>query len=101
MDILTLLLLAKLSHGLRFLGSFLSSALVALLLASLPFSALGFAITALVPTARTALVIALVVSYFTLFLTGTMRPRELLPTCLGEPPVKLPPSPLVTLLHDA
>lgn len=101
MDILTLLLLAKLSHGLRFLGSFLSSALVALLLASLPFSALGFAITTLVQTARTALAIALVVSYFTLFLTGTMRPRELLPTCLGEPPVKLPPSPLVTLLHDA
>gem|GEM_PF-5065289 len=62
MDILTLLLLAKLSHGLRFPGSFLSSALVALLLASLPFSVLGFAITALVPTARTALVIALVVS---------------------------------------
>ncbi|MCM8746406.1 ABC transporter permease [Thermomicrobium sp. CFH 73360] len=101
MDILTLLLLAKLFDGLCFPGSFLSSALVALLLASLPFSALGFAITALVPTARTALVIALVVSYFTLFLTGTMRPRELLPARLGDPPVKLPPSLLVTLFRDA
>lgn len=95
-----LVLVAKVGYDLRFPGS-LPSAFAAGLIGAGALLAVGFALAAVMPSARTATVAAMVIAYPMLFLSGAALPRELLPTHVREFAAVLPATPLVTLLRAA
>ena len=73
-----LVVAAKLVYNLKFDGS-LINVLLAFILSSMSFFALGFILAGLTPTARTAQVVSMVLFYPMIFLSGATIPREVLP----------------------
>jgi ABC-2 type transport system permease protein len=93
-----LILAGKLVYHLRFDGNALS-VVGGFVLCSLSFFALGFAVTGLMPTARAALLIGLLLLYPMLFLSGAGYPRELLPESIRKISAFLPLTYVVDLLR--
>ncbi len=93
-----LVIAGKLVYHLRFDGNMLSVA-AGFTLSSLSFFALGFILAGLMPTARTAQVVGMVLLYPMLFLCGAGFPRELLPASIIKISNFLPLTYVVTLLR--
>jgi ABC-2 type transport system permease protein len=93
-----LIIASKLVYHLRFEGNALS-VLAGFVLSSLSFFALGFILAGLMPTARTAQVVGMVILYPMLFLSGAGFPRELLPETIKRISTFLPLTYVVTLLR--
>lgn len=79
------------ADGLSILGGFV--------LACLSFFALGFVLAAVMPTARSAQVVAMVLYFPMIFLSGSAIPREVLPQGLRSVARFLPLTPVVNLLR--
>jgi ABC-2 type transport system permease protein len=93
-----LVIAAKIVYGLRFPGDPLS-VLAAFVLSCLSFFALGFVLAGLLPTARTAQIVAMVLFYPMIFLSGATLPREILPESIQKFAQVLPLTHVVTLLR--
>ena len=68
-------------------------------LSSLSFYSIGFILAGLMPTARTAQVVGMVLLYPMLFLSGAGFPRELLPVTIKNVSIFLPLTYVVNLLR--
>ena len=95
---LMLVLAGKLVYQMRFDGNALS-VLAGFLLCCLSFFALGFILAGLMPNARTAQVVGMVILYPMLFLSGAGFPRELLPEAIKKVSVFMPLTYVVNLLR--
>jgi ABC-2 type transport system permease protein len=95
---LLLIVAGKLVYQLRFDGNALS-VLAGFVLCSLSFFAIGFVLAGLMPTARTAQVVGMVLLYPMLFLSGAGFPRELLPEAIKKISTFLPLTYVVNLLR--
>jgi len=93
-----LIVAGKVVYGLRFTGD-PWQVLAAFLLSSLSFFALGFVLAGVVPTARTAQIVAMVLFYPMIFLSGATIPREVLPQTVQRYAAALPLTHVVTLLR--
>lgn len=93
-----LVIAGRLVYGLRFDGNPLD-VLAAFVLSSATFFALGFVLAGLLPTARTAQTVAMVLFYPMVFLSGATIPREVLPESIRQFAQVLPLSHVVTLLR--
>ena len=93
-----LVIAGGLVYGLRFDGNPLY-VVAAFLLSSMSFFALGFVLAGLLPTARTAQTVAMVLFYPMIFLSGAAIPREVLPESIRKFAQVLPLSHVVTLLR--
>ena len=93
-----LVIAAKLVYHMRFEGNILS-VLAGFVLSSLSFFAFGFILAGLIPTARTAQVVGMVLLYPMLFLSGAGFPRELLPEAIKKVSTFLPLTYVVNLLR--
>jgi ABC-2 type transport system permease protein len=93
-----LILAGKLVYGLRFSGDPFSI-FSAFVLSSLSFFSLGFVLAGLVPTARSAQIVAMVLFYPMIFLSGATIPREELPETIRQIAQILPLTHVVTLLR--
>jgi ABC-2 type transport system permease protein len=69
------------------------------ILGSLSFFGLGFILAGIMPTARTAQIVGMVILYPMLFLSGAGFPRELLPEAIRKVSVFLPLTYVVDLLR--
>lgn len=98
LGMILLVIAGKLVYHLRFNGSLLS-VLAAFVLSSMSFFALGFVLAGLLPTARTAQIVAMVLFYPMIFLSGATIPREILPENIRQFAQVLPLSHVVTLLR--
>ena len=98
LGMLLLIVAGKLVYHLRFNGNVLS-VLAGFVLCSLSFFALGFILAGLMPTARTAQVVGMVLLYPMLFLSGAGIPRELLPDAIQKVAKFLPLTYVVNLLR--
>ena len=98
LGMLLLIVAGKLVYHLRFEGNALS-VLAGFTLSSLSFFAIGFVLAGLMPTARTAQVIGMVLLYPMLFLSGAGFPRELLPEAIKKISTFLPLTYVVNLLR--
>jgi ABC-2 type transport system permease protein len=98
LGMLLLIIAGKLVYHLRFEGNALS-VLAGFVLSSLSFFSLGFVLAGLMPTARTAQVVGMVILYPILFLSGAGFPRELLPETIKKIANFLPLTYVVTLLR--
>lgn len=96
--LLILVVVGRLVYGLHFLGNPVTM-LLALLLSSVAFFALGFVLAGLAPTARTAQIVAMVLFYPMIFLSGTGIPREIMPAAVQRFSEYLPLTHVVTLLR--
>lgn len=88
----------KLVYGLRFQGQVWGVA-GGFVLSCLSFFALGFVLAGLLPTARTAQIVVMVVFYPMLFLSGAGMPRELMPKAVQRAAEFLPLTYVVNLLR--
>jgi len=93
-----LIIAGKMVYGLRFDGNPLS-VLAAFVLSCMSFFALGFVLAGLLPTARTAQIVAMAIFYPMIFLSGAGLPREILPQNIREFAQVLPLTHVVTLLQ--
>ena len=93
-----LVITGKLIFGLRMAGSWFSL-LGAFILCALAFYALGYLVASLVPTARIAQVIGMVIFFPMMFLSGAGMPLQLLPENLRKVSDFLPLSYVVRLLQ--
>jgi ABC-2 type transport system permease protein len=93
-----LIIAGKLVYHMRFEGNVLS-VLAGFILCSLSFFALGFVLAGLMPTARTAQVVGMVLLYPMLFLSGAGFPSELLPETIKKVSAFLPLTYVVNLLR--
>jgi ABC-2 type transport system permease protein len=93
-----LVIAGKVVYGVRFAGDPLS-VLAAFVLSCMSFFALGFVMAGLLPTARTAQVVAMAIFYPMIFLSGAGLPREILPESIQEFAQVLPLTHVVTLLR--
>ncbi|MFQ5641994.1 MAG: ABC transporter permease [bacterium] len=93
-----LIIAAKIVYNLKFDGSVMN-VLVAFVLGSLSFFAIGFVLASLTPTARSAQVIAMVLFYPMIFLSGATIPREVLPEAVRSYAQILPLTHVVNLLR--
>jgi ABC-2 type transport system permease protein len=98
LGMLLLIIAGKLVYHLHFEGNALS-VLAGFVLSSLSFFALGFVLAGLMPTARTAQVVGMVILYPMLFLSGAGFPRELLPEAIKKIANYLPLTYVVSLLR--
>jgi ABC-2 type transport system permease protein len=98
LGVILLLVCARLAFHLRFSGNVLSVA-AAFLLGSLSFFCLGFILAGLMPTARSAQAVAMVVFYPMIFLSGAAIPREVLPVTVRKVAQVLPMTHVVNLLR--
>ena len=98
LGMLLLILVGKLVYHIRFQGNALS-VLAGFVLSSLSFFALGFILAGIIPTARTAQIVGLVLLYPMLFLCGAGYPRELLPEAIRKVSAFLPLTSVVNLLR--
>lgn len=96
----TLLLVtaARLFYHVRFDGSILSMG-GGFILGCLSFFGIGFILAGTLPTARTAQVVAMVLMYPMLILSGAAFPRELMPETVQKVSAFLPLTYVVNLLH--
>lgn len=95
---LLLILAGKLVFDLRFDGNPIS-VFLAFLLGSLSFFSLGFVLASVMPNARTAQVVGMVIFYPMLFLSGAGFPLEMLPDGVRKFSKFLPLTHVVTLLR--
>jgi ABC-2 type transport system permease protein len=93
-----LIIAGKLVYHMRFEGNALS-VLAGFTLSSLSFFAIGFVLAGLMPNARTAQVVGMVILYPMLFLSGAGFPRELLPEAIKKVSTFLPLTYVVDLLR--
>jgi len=93
-----LIIAGKLVYNMRFEGNILS-VLAGFVLSCLSFFALGFILSSLLSTARTAQVVGMVILYPMLFLSGAGFPRELLPETVKKISTFLPLTYVVNLLR--
>jgi ABC-2 type transport system permease protein len=93
-----LIIAGRLVYHMRFEGNALN-VLAGFTLSSLSFFAIGFVLASLMPTARTAQVVGMVLLYPMLFLSGAGFPRELLPETIKKVSTFLPLTYVVTLLR--
>lgn len=93
-----LVLTGKLVFGLRMAGSWLD-VLLGITLSAISFYALGYLIASLVPTARAAQVIGMVIFFPMMFLSGAGMPLQLLPESLRKVSDFLPLSYAVRLIQ--
>jgi ABC-2 type transport system permease protein len=93
-----LVVAGKLVYHMRFEGNALS-VLAGFTLSSLSFFAIGFVLAGLMPNARTAQVVGMVILYPMLFLSGAGFPRELLPEAIKKVSTFLPLTYVVDLLR--
>jgi len=93
-----LIVAGKLVYHMEFEGNALS-VLAGFILSSLSFFAIGFVLAGLMPTARTAQIVGMVLLYPMLFLSGAGMPRELLPEAIKKASVFLPLTHVVDLLR--
>jgi len=98
LGMLLLIVAGKLVYHIRFEGNALS-VLGGFVLSSLSFFTLGFVLAGLMPTARTAQVVGMVILYPMLFLSGAGFPRELLPDAIKKVSAFLPLTYVVNLLR--
>jgi ABC-2 type transport system permease protein len=98
LGMLLLIIAGKVVYNIRFDGDVLS-VLAGFVLSSLSFFSLGFILAALIPTARTAQVVGMVLLYPMLFLSGAGFPRELLPAAVKKVSTFLPLTYVVNLLR--
>ena len=95
---LLLVIAGMLVYNMQFSGDVLS-VFCGFVLSSLSFFALGFVIAGLIPTARTAQIVGMVLLYPMLFLSGAGFPRELLPEAIKKISTFLPLTYVVNLLR--
>lgn len=93
-----LMLAGKFVYQVQFEGDALSL-LVAFTLASMSFFGIGFLLASVMPTARTAQIVAMVLLYPMIFLSGAGLPRELLPESLKKIANLLPLTYVVNLMR--
>jgi len=93
-----LIVAGKLVYQMRFDGNAFS-VLAGFVLCALSFFALGFILAGLMPSARTAQVVGMVLLYPMLFLSGAGFPRELLPETIKKISTFLPLTYVVNLLR--
>jgi len=93
-----LVIAGKVVYDLRFDGN-PWSVLAAFVLSCLSFFALGFVLAGLLPTARTAQIVAMAIFYPMIFLSGAGLPREILPEGIKGFSQVLPLTHVVTLLR--
>lgn len=98
LGIVLLVIAGRLVYGLRFEGNPFN-VLAAFVLSSMSFFALGFVLAGLLPTARTAQIVVMVLFYPMIFLSGATIPREVLPESIRQFAQVLPLSHVVTLLR--
>jgi ABC-2 type transport system permease protein len=98
LGMILLIIAGVLVYHLHFEGNALS-VLAGFVLSSLSFFAIGFVLAGLMPTARTAQVVGMVILYPMLFLSGAGFPRELLPEGIKKVSTFLPLTHVVTLLR--
>jgi ABC-2 type transport system permease protein len=98
LGMLLLVLAGKLVYHIRFEGNVLS-VVAGFILSCLSFYSLGFILASLMPTARTAQVVGMVLLYPMLFLSGAGFPSELLPTTIKKVSAFLPLTYVVNLLR--
>jgi ABC-2 type transport system permease protein len=98
LGMLLLIAAGKLVYHVRFEGNFLS-VLAGFFLASLSFFGIGFIIAGIMPTARTAQVVGLVLLYPMIYLSGAAFPTELMPAAIKNISVYLPLTYVVNLLR--
>lgn len=93
-----LIIAGKAVYGLRFDGDPLSVA-GAFVLSSLSFFALGFVLAGVMSTTRSAQIVAMVLFYPMIFLSGATIPREAIPQTIRQYSQILPLTHVVTLLR--
>ena len=93
-----LLISGKAAFGLRFAGNAFS-VLAAFILSSLSFFALGFVLAGVMPTARTAQIVGMVIFYPMIFLSGATLPLQVLPQAVRDFSPILPLTHVVSLLQ--
>ncbi|MDZ7372741.1 MAG: ABC transporter permease [candidate division KSB1 bacterium] len=93
-----LVVAGKLVYHMRFAGNWLL-VLIAFVLSSTSFFGLGFVLASVLPTTRASQIVAMVLFYPMLFLSGATIPRELLPENLRRLAEALPLTHVVTLLR--
>jgi ABC-2 type transport system permease protein len=93
-----LIVAGKLVYQMRFDGD-VFSVLAGFVLCTLSFFGLGFILAGLMPSARTAQVVGMVLLYPMLFLSGAGFPRELLPEAIKKISTFLPLTYVVNLLR--
>jgi len=98
LGMILLVVAGKLVYHMRFEGNILS-VLAGFTLSSLSFFAIGFVLAGLMPSARTAQVVGMVILYPMLFLSGAGFPRELLPEAIKKVSTFLPLTYVVNLLR--
>ena len=98
LGMLLLILAGKLVYHVRFEGNALS-VLAGFVLGSLSFFGLGFILAGLMPNARTAQIVGMVLLYPMLFLSGAGFPREFLPEAIKKVSTFLPLTYVVNLLR--
>jgi len=98
LGMLLLVIAGKLVYHMHFEGNAFS-VLAGFTLSTLSFYGLGFVLAGLMPTARTAQVIGMVILYPMLFLSGAGIPRELLPEAIKKVSAFLPLTYVVNLLR--
>ena len=98
LGMILLIVAGKVVYHVRFDGDALS-VLAGFVLSSLSFFGLGFILAGLMPTARTAQIVGMVLLYPMLFLSGAGFPRELLPEAIKKVSTFLPLTYVVNLLR--
>ena len=98
LGMLLLVVAGKLVYHVRFEGNVLS-VVGGFILCCLSFYSLGFILASLMPTARTAQVVGMVLLYPMLFLSGAGFPSELLPAAIKKVAAFLPLTYVVNLLR--
>jgi ABC-2 type transport system permease protein len=98
LGMLLLVAAGKLVYHVRFEGNAFS-VLAGFVLSSLSFFGLGFILAGLMPTARTAQVVAMVLLYPMLILSGAAWPREVMPATIQKVSAFLPLTYVVNLLR--
>jgi ABC-2 type transport system permease protein len=98
LGMLLLITAGKLVYHVRFEGNAFS-VLAGFVLSSLSFFGIGFILAGLMPNARTAQVVGMVLLYPMLFLSGAGFPRELLPEAIKKVSAFLPLTYVVNLLR--
>jgi ABC-2 type transport system permease protein len=93
-----LILAGKLVYHIKFSGN-VFHVFLGFTLSCLSFFAIGFVLAGLMPTARTAQIVGMVILYPMLFLSGAGFPRELLPDTIKRISVFLPLTYVVDLLR--
>ncbi len=93
-----LIIAGKLVYQMRFDGNVIN-VIVGFILSSLSFFAIGFVLAGLMPSARTAQIVGMVILYPMLFLSGAGFPRELLPESIIKISKFLPLTYVVNILR--